>query len=723
MTVLPLALDPPKRVTYALRPVVVNTLRFPPLARYGVAIAASVAAILFSLWLGPRWISKFPFVVIMPVVMLSGWFGGFGPGLLSTLLLAAAALYYWIEPVHSWAVNERGDLLALVMFVLVGAVISALNEAWRRSIAVASRSEEQLRIALGQEREAHEKLARTADELRQLQLITEAALSTQSSEQLMGEMLRRIRAALHSDTASILLVDANGQHLVPVASDGIEAEVGAGTQVPIGRGLAGRIALSEGPLRLEDLRNTEVLSPILRREVRSLIGTALKVDKRLVGVIHAGSATARTFSDAEAQLLSLAADRIALAIERARLQEAERAARIAAETADRQKDEFLALLGHELRNPLAPIGTATELLARTLPVDSGAQLALDIIKRQATQLARLVDDLLDVGRIAQGRIQLQQMPLELASVIAQAVETVQPKLRQKQQSISILTSEDPLYVRGDFARLVQCVQNILTNAVKYTERHGKIRIETRADGEMVVIGVSDNGVGIPEDLLPKVFDLFVQGDRTLDRAEGGLGIGLAVVKKLIHMHCGEVTAESAGTGKGTTFQIRLPRIAQPATIKSPAFTSVNVSPRRILIVDDNADFARSLAKLLSTAGHQIVVVFGGGQALEAIESFQPEVALVDIGLPEMNGYELALRLRADTRLNGVKLVAVTGYGLAEDRQTARTAGFDHHLLKPIDIAALERILASKATEAADELVDHPWVNPNSNEADGPRLSV
>jgi CheY-like chemotaxis protein/two-component sensor histidine kinase len=371
---------------------------------------------------------------------------------------------------------------------------------------------------------------------------------------------------------------------------------------------------------------------------------------------------------------------------------------------------------------LAPIGTATELLARTLPVDSGAQLALDIIKRQSAQLARLVDDLLDVGRIAQGRIQLQQMPLELASVITQAVETVQPKLRQKQHNISILTSEDPLYVRGDFARLVQCVENVLTNAVKYTERHGKIHIETQAEGEMAVISVSDNGVGIPGDLLSKVFDLFVQGNRTLDRAEGGLGIGLAVVKKLIHMHCGEVTAESSGLGKGTTFRIRLPRIAQPAAIKSPAITSFNVSPRRILIVDDNADFAQSLATLLSTAGHQIVVVFGGRQALEAIESFQPEVALVDIGLPEMNGYDLALRLRADAKLNGLKLVAVTGYGLVEDRQRARTAGFDHHLLKPIDMAALERILASMSAEAADEVVNQPWADPNPY-ADRPQLSV
>ncbi|MGH7122369.1 MAG: hybrid sensor histidine kinase/response regulator, partial [Acetobacteraceae bacterium] len=236
----------------------------------------------------------------------------------------------------------------------------------------------------------------------------------------------------------------------------------------------------------------------------------------------------------------------------------------------------------------------------------------------------------------------------------------------------------------------------------YTQPQGKIRVETRAEGEMAVISVSDNGMGIPADLLPKVFDLFVQGDRTLDRAEGGLGIGLAVVKKLIHMHSGTITAESGGSGKGATIEIRLPRIAQPAAAKAPAIPGFKLCPRRILVVDDNADAAQSLAMLLSAAGHQTLVAPDGRQALESIASFQPEVALVDIGLPEMDGYELARRVRADAPLNGLKLVAVTGYGQAEDREKARAAGFAHHLLKPIDIAALERILATMGAELADK---------------------
>jgi signal transduction histidine kinase len=239
------------------------------------------------------------------------------------------------------------------------------------------------------------------------------------------------------------------------------------------------------------------------------------------------------------------------------LRESEKALR----EADRHKTEFLAVLGHELRNPLSPISTASELLSRALPNETRTRGAVDIIKRQTAHLTRLVDDLLDVGRISQGRIQLQRGPVDLVRVVTQAVETVESQRRHKQQEFSLVACREPLYVNGDFARLVQCVVNVLANAIKYTESKGQIRAELRAEGSSAIIEVRDTGCGIAPELLPHVFDLFVQCDRTLDRAQGGLGIGLSVVKRLVEMHNGEVTARSAGPGLGSTFEIRVPRIA------------------------------------------------------------------------------------------------------------------------------------------------------------------
>jgi signal transduction histidine kinase len=370
-----------------------------------------------------------------------------------------------------------------------------------------------------------------------------------------------------------------------------------------------------------------------------------------------------------------------------KLQQSEEALR----EADRRKDEFLALLGHELRNPMSPITTASELLSRMRGDDERAQVAVGIIKRQAAQLTRLVDDLLDVGRITQGRIQLDLRPLDLASVVAQAVETVEPLIRKKQQEVLITKSHEALYVRGDLARLVQCVVNILTNAGKYSEPRGQIRLRTRAQGSEAVIEVSDDGAGISPELLPRVFEIFVQGDRTLDRAQGGLGIGLSVTRRLIEMHAGQVGATSPGLGFGSTFEVRLPRISPPAEKRQrPTFRA---PPRRVLIVDDNADSAHALSLLLTHGGHETQVALSGQEALERIESFQPDVALLDIGLPELDGYELARRLRAIPRLKSTRLVALTGYGQMEDRERAFAAGFDEHLVKPVDPAILERTLA------------------------------
>ncbi len=372
------------------------------------------------------------------------------------------------------------------------------------------------------------------------------------------------------------------------------------------------------------------------------------------------------------------------------LQEREEALR----EADRRKDEFLALLGHELRNPLAPIHNATELLSRILPEDSRAFLAVEMIRRQAGQLTRLVDDLLDIGRITQGLIQLRLQPLEIASVISQAFETVEPQLRQKGHKVSVISSYEPLHVSGDFARLVQCVANILGNAIKYTDPDGEIQVRTCAQGESAVIEISDSGLGIAPELLPRMFDIFVQGERSIEHAPGGLGVGLAIVRRLVEQHHGTVCARSPGLGRGSTFEIRLPRLARARAAEAQE-APFEAAARRVLIVDDNADAANSLAMLLGLRGHETQVAFSARAALERIESFHPEVVLLDIGLPEINGYELARRLRARPTLQGVRIVALTGFAQPEDQQRARSAGFDGHVVKPVSLSALEHVLAGE----------------------------
>ena len=356
---------------------------------------------------------------------------------------------------------------------------------------------------------------------------------------------------------------------------------------------------------------------------------------------------------------------------------------------DRRKDEFLAMLAHELRNPLAPIRNAGELLARSLPDDPHVQTIAGIVQRQSTHLARLVDDLLDVSRITQGRIELQQESVNLGSVISQALETVEPLMRENRHKVFVATVHTPVYVRGDHARLVQCVANILTNSAKYTDPGGEIRLEMASDGRHASITVTDNGVGIPAELLPRIFDLFVQSNRSLDRAQGGLGIGLSLVRRLIEMHGGSVTATSDGPGHGARFEVVLPVIAS-ATESSEKPSDQLPARRRILVVDDNSDSANSLAMLLNISGHVAEPVYGPAEALERAAAFDPDVVLLDIGLPGMDGYELAKQLR--TRGSNARLVAVTGYGQPGDIRRAQEAGFDAHLVKPVDVEHLLRDL-------------------------------
>jgi PAS domain S-box-containing protein len=373
----------------------------------------------------------------------------------------------------------------------------------------------------------------------------------------------------------------------------------------------------------------------------------------------------------------------------------------ALEDADRRKDEFLAMLAHELRNPLAPIRNAAHTLALLGTGDDRVRWVSGVIERQVGLMTRLVDDLLDVSRITSGKITLQRTTVSVRDVLAQAVETARPLAESRGQALEVDVPEDAGWVDGDPARLAQAVGNLLDNAIKYTDDGGRIGLRARVEAHEVVIVVEDSGVGVDPELLPHVFDLFIQADRSLERKQGGLGLGLTLVRRLVEMHGGRVEAASAGPGLGSAFTIRLPCLAvevvEPAAAAEPAEAARPPGPaRRILVVDDHQDSTDSLALFLRLRGHEVRTAHDGPTALDEIERYRPEVVFLDLGLPGMSGYDVARRVRMRTDLGPLQLVALTGYGTDGDRQKTRDAGFDVHLAKPVDPRAVDALLAGSS---------------------------
>jgi PAS domain S-box-containing protein len=361
---------------------------------------------------------------------------------------------------------------------------------------------------------------------------------------------------------------------------------------------------------------------------------------------------------------------------------------------DRRKDEFLAMLAHELRNPLAAIKNASEL-AR-LPTLSAENRAWteSLIDRQVAQLSRLIDDLLDVARITQGKIQLKRRPVELVDLIERAMETLAPQIRAAKHVLGLEVGKERIWTYADPDRLSQVLTNLVNNAIKYTPEGGNIAVSLRMDGTNVLIKVKDNGIGISAEMLPKVFELFAQADQGLDRAQGGLGIGLTLAHRLIAMHGGEITAHSGGTGQGSEFMIRLPIHSAAPVAAEPAQTPHSRKRRRVLLVDDNHDNAKTLALLLEAEGHEIALAHSGPDALQIAEQFLPDTALLDIGLPGMSGYELASRLKDGHP--DLLLIAVSGYSQTSHREQSKHAGFHVHLVKPIKHGELLRLLDLQA---------------------------
>jgi signal transduction histidine kinase len=426
----------------------------------------------------------------------------------------------------------------------------------------------------------------------------------------------------------------------------------------------------------------------------SMLTVPLRYEDRALGALTLFfGRSGRHHHAADLELAREIAQRAAASVENARLyRELQQAMRRQID-ADRRKDEFLAMLGHELRNPLAPILTALQLME--MRGESRIRREREVIRRQAEHLTRLVDDLLDVSRVARGKIELRKEVVELAAVLGKAIELASPLLEQRAHKLSVSVPRVGLAVEGDSFRLAQIFSNLLTNAAKFTDRGGRIGVSARREGGDVVIEVSDTGCGIPKEMLASIFDLFVQGARSLDRAQGGLGLGLALVKNLTELHGGSVAVDSEGPGQGSTFYVRLPALPvalQGTSSEESAQDEQDRAPRRtrVLVVDDNRDAVDTMAEALCDAGFDVAVAYDGPEALGSAEASPPDVALVDIGLPVMDGYELGTRLLAGRPPGTLRLIAVTGYGQESDRERSRQAGFELHLVKPVDIETILR---------------------------------
>jgi signal transduction histidine kinase/ActR/RegA family two-component response regulator len=372
---------------------------------------------------------------------------------------------------------------------------------------------------------------------------------------------------------------------------------------------------------------------------------------------------------------------------------------------DRRKDEFLATLAHELRNPLAPVRNAIHILRARLPPTPELQWARDVIDRQVTQMARLIDDLMDVSRITRGTFELRRERVALMEIVRLAVETSRPGIDASGHDLIVRIPSDAIYLDADVIRLAQVFSNLLNNAAKYTGPGGRIAITAERNSDSVAVTVQDSGIGIPSEMLAHVFEPFTQLDRSLERSRGGLGIGLALAKRLVEMHGGAIEAQSSGAGQGSRFIVRLPLSEQQTAPQADA-VSVPVPARgrnRVLVADDNYDSATSLSILLNDAGYDVRTAGDGAQALETAAQFRPDILLLDIGMPKLNGYEVARHVRRQPWGRNMLLIALTGWGGADHRQQTAQSGFDHHLTKPVDPAALTRLLASLTSGSGDPL--------------------
>lgn len=522
----------------------------------------------------------------------------------------------------------------------------------------------------------------TAEEIKLVQDVTERcseSIARARSERALRASEERYRAVVNNQVEMLCRFRTDGEILFVNAA--YARARGAAPEDLIGRNFWDFIPPEERPAIQAMLRRLTPGSPEIQIENRfATTERELWTLWTNVGLVF----------DAEGRVTEAQASGIDIT-ERKRMEEALR-------EADRRKDEFLAMLAHELRNPLAPIRNATQVLKLVGPLDVQVARAHEIIERQTQHLTKLVDDLLDVSRITQGKVRLTREPLDVAVIINRAIEVNLPLLEARRHQLTLVLPPDPLRVEGDLTRLIQVVGNLLNNAAKYTDEGGHLRVTAAEENGEAVIRVRDNGAGLPPDLLPHVFDLFTQADRSLDRSQGGLGIGLTLVQRLVELHGGRVEAHSAGLNQGSEFSVRLPTVVAHATPGVGEAAASGAQPLRrklrVLVVEDNADSAEMMAFMLELNGHEVHLAGDGLEALHAARVWQPQVILCDIGLPKLNGYEVAAQLREQPEFQQTRIIALSGYGQEEDRRRAHLAGFDYHLTKPVEPEILDALLES-----------------------------
>jgi signal transduction histidine kinase/DNA-binding response OmpR family regulator len=605
---------------------------------------------------------------------------------------------------------NRGYQLGAVDYVLSPVVPAVLRTKVSVFVELFRKTEQAKRQAESQVALAREQAARAAAEESTRRFAFLADISALVAENLhsdsMLDALARHVLSFPADAAAVVCFDDNGHslhtHLAWHNERGaVESADDSGCSLldpelvePFWRVLSGQtsevIIRAETPSPSAHERNGHAWLPKFAPRVTAII--PLRARNAPLGAIAlVMGPSGRDYLPADISLVKEVAARVGTGLENARLYRN-------IQENDRRKNEFLAMLAHELRNPLAPIRSACDILGSVAHRDGDLLWVQEVISRQLQHLVRLVDDLLDISRITRGKITLQKQTVDVADVISRAVETSRPLVEARGHELCVEVGADPLHVMADPIRLAQVVGNLLNNAAKYTEPGGKICVSGERSGEQIVIRVRDSGIGIPATMLGSVFDLFTQVERSLDRSQGGLGIGLTLVRSLVELHGGAVEAHSAGPGQGSEFVVSLPALAASEVARSrPSDRDTRVSERpdrpwRILLVDDNVDAADTLSTLLQLYGHETCVCRDGPSALEQAEAYQPDLILLDIGLPGMDGYEVARRLRALPSLRDVTIAAVTGYGRVEDQQHSRASGIDHHLIKPVDVGALQRLM-------------------------------
>jgi PAS domain S-box-containing protein len=636
--------------------------------RYGAAVLAILAAFLlheaFVSGLGPEFPS---YVTFYPAVMIVALFGGFGPGVAATLTAAALTEFWTVVPGHGVAVRDPAESAGQVLFVAVGLFMSGVSEWHRRTRA----------RALDLERRLGRQVADEA--IRQ----NEARVREEGRASLERE--KAVFQAVVDGARNSHLVYLDREFNFVRVNEAYAATCGYTPEAMVGRN---HFAL------YPDEENEAIF-----RGVRDSGQSVEFHDKPFVfpdqperGITY-WDWTLLPVKDADGRVDGLVLSLVETT-ERKRSEQA-------LLDADRRKSEFLATLSHELRNPLAPIRFALDLLGRQPDPDARGH-ALDVIDRQLRHLVRLVDDLLDVTRIASNKLQLRKQAVQLSDIVRQALEAALPNIERAGHGLIVPPYPEGAWVDGDPDRLVQVVTNLLNNAAKFTPPGGQITVTAGASDREVTIAVADTGVGLRPEDLSRVFDMFTQVN---DAGFGGLGIGLSLVRGTVELHGGSVTARSDGPGLGSEFTVRLPRVQAPESPRPDAGEVPDGPPRRILVVDDNADAADMMRTLLELLGHQVRVAYDGFAALAVAIDFRPDIGLFDIGLPSMDGFELARRIRADPRTQSIFLVAVTGWGQEEDRQRSRDHGFDAHLTKPADPDAVRRLVAGASRTPASPPVN------------------